>query len=79
MTSPSTNLVWQLTTATRPHRVVIFAALVNAAESVAVKTAAIMVLVAVMDVVGELFATRDEFVSTFMILAALFLQKRVRN
>ena len=79
MTSPSTNLVWQLTTATRLHRAVIFAALVSAVGSVVVPTAVTMAPVAVMDAALELFGTRDESVNTFMIPAALSPQKRVSN
>ena len=79
MTSPSTNLAWQLITATRPFPAVMFAAPVSAVESVVVRTAVTTALVSVMDAAQDVFATRDEFVSTFMIPVVLSPQKRVRS
>ena len=62
-----------------PHPVVIFAAPVSAVGSVVALGVVITVLVAVMDAVHQLFATRYESVITFMIPAVLSPQKRVRN
>ena len=79
MTSPSPQLVWQLTTATKPYLAVIFAALVSVVESAVALTVVTTDLAAVVDAVQEPLVARDESVNTFMILVVLSPLKKVHK